>query len=106
MHVRRGHYIGVAPVPGGLTNACLVVPHPPSRGRFGGTSDRGDLPLAQPADALDRYLKADPELSARFANARAVGAADDARADGGGYDRRWASRDCCWRAMRRASSIR
>ena len=26
MHVRRGHYIGVAPVPGGLTNACLVVP--------------------------------------------------------------------------------
>ncbi len=27
MHVRRGHYIGVAPVPGGLTNACLVVPH-------------------------------------------------------------------------------
>ena len=32
----------------------------------------GDLPLAQPADALDRYLQADPELSARFANARAV----------------------------------
>ena len=27
MHVRRGHYIGVAPVPGGLANACLVVPH-------------------------------------------------------------------------------
>ena len=24
MHIRRGHYIGVAPVPGGLTNACLV----------------------------------------------------------------------------------
>ena len=32
MHVRRGHYIGVAPVPGGLTNACLVVPE--SRGAF------------------------------------------------------------------------
>ncbi len=72
MHVRRGHYIGVAPVPGGLTNACVVVPHPPSRRRFAGTSDHGDRPLALPAEALDRYLKADPELSARFANARAV----------------------------------
>jgi len=61
MHVRRGHYIGVAPVPGGLTNACLVVPH-----------RSGDLPLDRPADALDRYLQSDPELSARFANARAV----------------------------------
>ena len=72
MHVRRGHYIGVAPVPGGLTNACLVVPHPPSRRRFGGTSDRGDWSLAQPAETLDRFLKSDPELSARFAQARAV----------------------------------
>ena len=86
MHVRRGHYIGVAPVPGGLTNACVVVPHPPSRRRFGGTSDHGDRPLALPAEALDRYLKADPELSARFANARAVDAADNARSDGRGYD--------------------
>ena len=31
MHVRRGHYIGVAPVPGGLTNACLVVPETRAR---------------------------------------------------------------------------
>ena len=61
MHVRRGHYIGVAPVPGGLTNACLVVPH---------TS--GALPLAAPAAMLSRYLRADPELSARFAGARPV----------------------------------
>jgi flavin-dependent dehydrogenase len=61
MHVRRGHYIGIAPVPGGLTNACLVVPH-----------ESGDLPLCRPAEVLDRYLKADPELSARFANARAL----------------------------------
>jgi len=61
MHVRHGHYIGVAPVPGGLTNACLVLPH-----------NSGDLRLCRPADVLDRYLKADPELSARFANARAV----------------------------------
>ena len=61
MHVRRGHYIGVAPVPGGLTNACLVVPH-----------DRGDEPIAQPAGELDRYLRADPELAERFAQARRV----------------------------------
>src|SRR4029450_12694412 len=40
MHVRHGHYIGVAPVPGGLTNACLVVPH-----------DSGDSPLERPGDA-------------------------------------------------------
>jgi flavin-dependent dehydrogenase len=73
MHVRHGHYIGVAPVPGGLTNACLVVPHSPSRGRFVGTSDHSDFPLAQPAETLDRYLKSDPELAARFAYARAVG---------------------------------
>lgn len=72
MHVRRGYYIGVAPVPGGLTNACLVVSHPPSRGRFGATSDRGELLLAQPAETLGRFLKADPELAARFADARAI----------------------------------
>ena len=72
MHVRRGHYIGVSPVPGGLTNACVVVPHSPSRGRFGVVNDRGDLPLSQPAAALDRYLRSDPELSPRFARARAV----------------------------------
>jgi len=26
MHIRRGRYIGVAPIPGGLTNICLVRP--------------------------------------------------------------------------------
>src|SRR6185503_19423284 len=69
MHVRRGHYIGVAPVPGGLTNACLVIPRPPSPEGFGET---GSYDLARPAEALDRVLKSDPELSARFAGARAV----------------------------------
>lgn len=61
MHVRRGHYIGVARVPGGLANACLVVPH-----------TNGDSPLAAPAAMLNRYLQDDPELSSRFARARAV----------------------------------
>ena len=31
MHVRRGAYIGVAPVPGGLANACLVLPEAAAR---------------------------------------------------------------------------
>ena len=74
MHVRRGHYIGVAPVPGGLTNACLVVPHDPPSRRFGGTS-RGDLPLSQPAHVLNQTLQTDPELAPRFAKARPVAAA-------------------------------
>ena len=72
MHVRRGHYIGVAPVPGGLTNACLVVPHAPSRRRYDATNDRGESPLARPADALDQCVRADPELAERFATAQAV----------------------------------
>lgn len=73
MHVRRGHYIGVAPVPGGLTNACLVVPSPASRGRIGAVDVRDSLPFAQPAAALHQMLHADPELSARFAHARPAG---------------------------------
>jgi flavin-dependent dehydrogenase len=71
MHVRHGHYIGVAPVPGGLTNACLVVPHPPSRRRSGATSAHW-LTLSDPARTLNGVLNADPELAPRFANARAI----------------------------------
>jgi flavin-dependent dehydrogenase len=61
MHVRQGHYIGVAPVPGGLTNACLVVPHA-----------AGDQPFGAPAELLRRYLNDDPHLATRFAGAQAV----------------------------------
>jgi menaquinone-9 beta-reductase len=61
MHVRRGHYIGVAPVPGGVTNACLVVP-----------GERSELPLSHPAAALNQMLSADSELSSRFAHARQI----------------------------------
>jgi flavin-dependent dehydrogenase len=55
MHVRAGHYIGVAPVPGGLTNACVV------------TADR--RALARPADLLASALGGDPRLAPRFAAA-------------------------------------
>lgn len=62
MHVRRGHYIGVAPMPGGLANACLVVPH-----------HAGAARLADPARALTGTLAGDALLAPRFAAARLVG---------------------------------
>jgi flavin-dependent dehydrogenase len=58
MHVRRGRYVGVAPVPGGLTNMCLVV------GRDGGLDD--------PAAALQDAIHRDASLRERFASARMV----------------------------------
>ncbi|HUE86593.1 MAG TPA: FAD-dependent monooxygenase [Vicinamibacterales bacterium] len=61
MHVRAGHYIGVAPVPNGLANACLVLRH--RRGQ-GGWRD--------PEATLLAALRADARLAARFAPARLV----------------------------------
>jgi flavin-dependent dehydrogenase len=61
MHVRRGHYIGVAPVPGGLTNVCLVKP-----------SGAADPDLADPSALLTRVLAADPLLRDRAADARLI----------------------------------
>ena len=62
MHVRRGHYIGVAPVPGGLTNVCLVKP-----------SAAGDAALGNPAALLTAALAHDPLLRDRAAGARLIG---------------------------------
>ncbi len=59
MHVRGGHYLGVAPVPGGLANACLVVPE--TRARAIGSSS---------ALALDQALSGDEQLGPRFVAAR------------------------------------
>jgi len=59
MHVRRGRYIGVAPIPGGLTNVCLVRPSRP-----------GDAGLRDPAALLARELQRDPLLCDRAADAR------------------------------------
>jgi flavin-dependent dehydrogenase len=61
MHVRRGHYIGIAPVPGGLTNVCLVKP-----------SFAGDATLSNPASLLTRALASDPLLTDRAADARLI----------------------------------
>jgi flavin-dependent dehydrogenase len=62
MHVRRGRYIGVAPIPGGLTNVCLVRPSRP-----------GDAELRDPAALLSRELRRDPLLRDRAADARIAG---------------------------------
>jgi menaquinone-9 beta-reductase len=59
MHVRRGRYIGVAPLPGGLTNVCLVRPSRP-----------GDAELRDPAALLARELQRDMLLRDRAAGAR------------------------------------
>jgi flavin-dependent dehydrogenase len=63
MHVRRGRYIGIAPIPGGLTNVCLVRPSRP-----------GDAELRDPAALLARELQRDPLLRDRAAGARLASA--------------------------------
>jgi flavin-dependent dehydrogenase len=70
MHVRRGHYIGVAPLPGGVTNACLVVPQP-SRGRFGEAGSY-EPSVAKPDEFLRTFLRSDEQLKDRFGDARPV----------------------------------
>jgi len=59
MHVRAGRYIGIAPVPGGLTNVCLVMPW-----------RAGDAPLGDPRAAIVNALSRDGLLRDRFAGAR------------------------------------
>jgi menaquinone-9 beta-reductase len=58
MHVRRGRYIGLARVPSGLTNVCVVLPK-----RDGFDSRR----------LIETVAAGDPELRERFAGARMVG---------------------------------
>jgi flavin-dependent dehydrogenase len=60
MHIRTGRYIGVAPLPGGFTNACVVVAEP----RAGALAEPGALLLAT--------LRRDPVLAERFAEATMV----------------------------------
>jgi flavin-dependent dehydrogenase len=63
MHVRKGHYLGVAPLPGGVTNACLVLPYA-----------AGGEVFEPPAVMLNKKIDADRRLRDRFAEARAVAA--------------------------------
>ena len=57
MHVRRTHYMGVAPLANGATNACVVTPN-----------FAGHLPGA----LLESTLKGDAQLRERFADARMI----------------------------------
>lgn len=61
MHIRRGHYIGIAPLPGGLANACLVVP-----------GDRRHDGWRNPSALLMDRLRGDVRVGGRFAQARLV----------------------------------
>ena len=57
MHVRAGRYLGVAPLPGGYTNACLV------------TADRATLAIP---GVLMKALQSDPQTKDRFARAEMI----------------------------------
>lgn len=59
MHVRAGGYLGLAPVPGGLTNVCLVVPRA-----------RAAAAVADPWAAIQAAVARDPALGPRLAAAR------------------------------------
>jgi flavin-dependent dehydrogenase len=63
MHIRPDGYVGVAPVPGGLTNVCVV--------RELGTSLRAHRIEAD--TVVMRAILSDPVLQERFARARRVG---------------------------------
>jgi flavin-dependent dehydrogenase len=65
MHIRRGRYLGVAPMPSGSANVCLVVPRPSTWLRAGPSTWLDD-PWALLRQAIDR----DPDLRERFADAR------------------------------------
>jgi flavin-dependent dehydrogenase len=68
MHVRPGGYVGVAPVPGGLTNVCLVKP---CEGPDRGTASGGAM-FRDPEALVRRELARDPVLRERFSGARLV----------------------------------
>ncbi|HVC21796.1 MAG TPA: NAD(P)/FAD-dependent oxidoreductase [Vicinamibacterales bacterium] len=65
MHIRGGYYLGMAPVPGGLTNVCLVA----SPG--GGTAF--DRRFGDPVDLLRTAMAIDPAIALRCAAARPAG---------------------------------
>jgi flavin-dependent dehydrogenase len=58
MHLRADRYIGIAPLPGSVTNACVV------------TADRGAL--RHPERLLVDTLRTDPGLDGRFSRARMI----------------------------------
>lgn len=62
MHVRTGHYVGIAPVPGGVANVCVVMPMARLKPRLAGSAAR----------IVEETVSADPMLRDRFAQARRI----------------------------------
>ena len=71
MHVRRGAYIGVAPVPGGLVNVCLVKSWDAGR-EAAASAANNTATFRDPQALLVRALARDRLLRGRFAAARLV----------------------------------
>jgi flavin-dependent dehydrogenase len=71
MHVRRGRYLGIAPVPGPSVNVCLVAPGQALRP---GPSTRSTAAPDDPSRLLQQAIDGDPELRERFAGARMTSA--------------------------------
>jgi len=65
MHVRRGRYIGIAPVPSGLTNVCVVVD-----GKRDTAEREPDAGSRSPATLINDAIARDRQLRDRFAAAR------------------------------------
>jgi menaquinone-9 beta-reductase len=61
MHVTRNQYLGVAPLPNGRTNVCLVVP-----------ASSAARAVTEPAIAIEKAIAANVWLRERFGNARMV----------------------------------
>jgi flavin-dependent dehydrogenase len=61
MHIRKGRYIGIAPLPDGLANVCVVVPERAARSF-----------IHAPEVALEAALVGDSRLRPRFDRARRV----------------------------------
>jgi flavin-dependent dehydrogenase len=58
MHIRQGHYLGIAPVPGGLTNVCFVA------------SRDAAVDWRSPARLLMSIVRTTPDFRPRFVHAR------------------------------------
>jgi len=88
MHVRRGCYIGLAPVPSGLTNVCVVVGGRREDGKLAtgnrqrvtgngqrvtGNRQPGTARQQSPATVINDAIARDAQLRERFTGARMVG---------------------------------
>ena len=70
MHVRRGRYLGVARVPPGCANVCLVISPPALSHVEGSRSRRATAGIDDPAGLLQWAIDSDGSLRERFAGAR------------------------------------